>query len=61
MARPKSDLETWPARFPAGTKDRIDAVLVKPETRADFVRQAVEREIKRRSRIKPLDGSPERS
>lgn len=53
MARPKNEFETWPARFPLGTKDRIDAVLVPPETRADVVRQSVERELKRRERQKP--------
>lgn len=58
MARAKHDHEVWPQRFPPGTKDRIDAVLVKPETRADFVRQAVEREIKRRSRTKPPSAQP---
>lgn len=53
MARPKNEFETWPARFPPGTKARIDAVLVPPETRADFLRQALDRELKRRERQKP--------
>lgn len=41
-----------PARFPGGTLDRIDRVL-DPDTnekRSDFVREAVERELKRRER-----------
>jgi hypothetical protein len=38
------------ARFIGGTFDRIKAVLRPKEDRADFVREAVEREIKRRSR-----------
>lgn len=41
-----------PGRFPAGTLDRIDRVL-DPETnekRADFLREAVEKELKRRER-----------
>lgn len=52
MARPKSEFETWPARFPVGTKARLDPLLEPKETRADFVREAVDREIKRRSRQK---------
>jgi metal-responsive CopG/Arc/MetJ family transcriptional regulator len=41
-----------PARFPGGTLDRIDRVLV-PETnekRSDFIREAVERELSRREK-----------
>lgn len=52
MARPKNEFETWLARFPLGTKTRIDAVLVPPETRADLVRHAVDRELKRREKAK---------
>jgi hypothetical protein len=36
------------ARFAAGTFARIEAVLAEDEDRTDFVREAVEREIKRR-------------
>ena len=36
------------ARFPAGTLDRIEAVLRERETRADFLRSAIERELTRR-------------
>ena len=36
------------ARFTAGTFARIEAVLDKDEDRTDFVREAVERKIKRR-------------
>lgn len=50
MARPKNEFETWPARFPVGTKARIDAVLIPPETRSDLVRTAVEAELTRRER-----------
>ena len=50
MAKPKNEFETWPARFPVGTRARLDAVLVPPETRADVVRQALEAELKRRER-----------
>ncbi|WP_425326599.1 YlcI/YnfO family protein [Pseudaminobacter salicylatoxidans] len=42
-----------PGRFPEGTFDRIDSVLEPGENRADFVRRAVERELKRRKRKAP--------
>jgi hypothetical protein len=38
------------ARFPAGTFKRIKTVLSENEDRTDFVREAVERELKRRER-----------
>lgn len=53
MARPKNEFETWLTRFPIGTKARMDALLIPPETRADLVRTAVERDLKRRERAKP--------
>ncbi len=37
-------------RLPAGTTARIDAVLGPIEDRSDFVRAAIERELKRRER-----------
>jgi hypothetical protein len=40
------------ARFRAGTLARIDAVLDADEKRADFFRDTVEAEIKRRERKK---------
>lgn len=52
MGRRQINEEQMPARFPGGTLDRIDRVL-DPETnekRSDFVREAVERELKRRER-----------
>jgi hypothetical protein len=39
-------------RFPEGTFERIEAVSVDDEDRTDFVREAVERELKRRERTK---------
>jgi hypothetical protein len=48
MPRPIKYLEFMVARFPTGTFDRIAAVLTSTEDRADFVRAAVERELKRR-------------
>jgi metal-responsive CopG/Arc/MetJ family transcriptional regulator len=50
VGRKRINEEQMPARFPAGTLARIDAVL-DPETnekRADLIRKAVERELKRR-------------
>ena len=46
----------WPdvmqAKFASSTFDRIAAVLDDGEDRTDFVREAVERELRRRERIK---------
>lgn len=48
--RPQINHEQTPARFPEGTLARIDAALFEDEGRADFIREAVERELKRRER-----------
>ena len=50
MGRKQINQEQSPARFPEGTLERIDAVLADKEGRAAFLRQAVERELKRRER-----------
>jgi len=50
MGRKKINDEQTPARFPAGTLDRIDAVLDEKEKRSDLIREAVERELKRREK-----------
>jgi hypothetical protein len=50
VGRIKINDEQTPARFPAGTLERIDALLAEKEKRSDFIREAVEREIKRRER-----------
>lgn len=50
MGRKQINEEQMPGRFPAGTLDRIDAVLADKEGRAAFLREAVERELKRRER-----------
>lgn len=52
MARPKKYIEYMVARFLAGTFARIAAVLKPGEDRADFVRDAVESELKKRERGK---------
>ena len=50
MGRKKRWSEDMVARFEAGTFDRMDAVREDGEDRTDFVREAVERELKRRER-----------
>lgn len=50
MGRTKKWSEDMQARFPTGTFDRIEDVLEEGEDRTDFVRLAVERELKRRER-----------
>jgi len=50
MGRTKRWSEDMVARFPAGTIKRIDAVREDDEDRTDFIRIAVERELKRRER-----------
>lgn len=50
MGRKKRWAEDMQARFPEGTFDRIEAALDEGEDRTDFVRIAVERELKRRER-----------
>ena len=48
VGRKKRWNENMVARFPEGTFGRITNVLEKNEDRTDFVRAAVERELKRR-------------
>jgi hypothetical protein len=50
VGRKKRWSEDMVARFPEGTFTRIQAVLEGKEDRTDFVREAVERELKRRER-----------
>ena len=50
MGRKKINHEQIPARFPEGTLERIDAVLGDGEKRSDLIREAIERELKRRER-----------
>ena len=50
MGRKKMWAEDMQARFQEGTFERIDAVLSDGEERTAFVREAVERELKRRER-----------
>lgn len=48
VGRPRINGEQTPARFRDGTLARIDAVLGDNEKRSDFIREAVEQELKRR-------------
>lgn len=50
MGRPPLWAEDMQARFAAGTFARIAAVLGEKEDRTDFVRAAVEAELKRREK-----------
>lgn len=52
MGRKKINDEQTPARFPVGTLARMDALLDEKEKRSDFIREAVDREIRRRERMK---------
>lgn len=51
VGRPKMDVKATLVRLPEGMAEQIDA-LAGPGKRAEFIREAVEREIKRRSRQK---------
>lgn len=55
MARPKKYVEDMAARFLAGTFERIARVLREGEDRADFVREAVDKELRRRERLRRSD------
>lgn len=50
MGRKQINEEQMPARLPEGSLARIDAVLEDKESRAGFLRTAVERELKRREK-----------
>lgn len=52
MGRKKLWHEDMVARFVEGTLAAIDDVLAEGETRTDFVREAVARELRRRERQK---------
>lgn len=52
MGRPKVFEEQLRVPLVAGSIARIDAVLDAGEPRLDMIREAIEREIKRRSRAK---------
>jgi hypothetical protein len=51
MSRVRQWSENMTARFVAGTFARISMVLRDGEDRTDFVREAVDRELRRRERL----------
>lgn len=51
VGRTRINGEQYPAKFPDGTLARIEAVLEGKEKRADFIREAVEKELARREAI----------
>lgn len=52
VGRKQINHEQMPARLPAGTIARIVAVLRPSESKSDFLREAVEAELKRREKGK---------
>lgn len=46
--RPRTNFDHMPGRFPEGTISRIDSVRFEGETRTEFLKTAVEREIRHR-------------
>lgn len=50
MGRKRINDEQYLAKFPEGTLARIDSALEEKEPRAALIREAVERELKRRER-----------
>lgn len=53
VGRKQINHEQMPARLPAGTMARIAAVLRPSESKSDFIRDAIENELRRREREKP--------
>lgn len=51
MGRTQINFEALPGRFPEGTMEQIDAVLDEGETRAEFLRVAVQMELQRREKL----------
>jgi metal-responsive CopG/Arc/MetJ family transcriptional regulator len=52
MGRPPMNVKPMLVRLGEDVPERIDQVLAPKEKRADLIREAVEREIKRRERAK---------
>lgn len=52
VGRKKRWAEDMQARFPEGTFARIAGVLTNGEDRTDFVREAVDRELRRREKAR---------
>lgn len=54
MGRPPMNVKPMLVRLPEGTAEKIDAIAG-PNRRAEFIREAIEREIKRRERLTKPD------
>lgn len=54
MGRPPMNVKPMLVRLPEGMPERIDAIAGR-NNRAEFIREAIEREIVRRSKVKPKD------
>jgi hypothetical protein len=61
MGRPRQWAEDMQARFALGTFKRIAAVLGQDEDRTDFIRAAVERELRHREAAKKRRTEPRRA
>jgi hypothetical protein len=59
VGRPRINADQTMARFPDGTLVRVKAVLRDGENQADFIREAVELELRRREG--PPVGGPSRA
>jgi hypothetical protein len=51
MGRPKLDVKPMMVRLPEGMAERIDTIAGGDGRRAEFIRDAVERELKRREKL----------
>lgn len=52
MGRPPMNVKPTVVRLGEGVPERIDAVLESKEKRADLIREAIDREVKRRERMR---------
>jgi hypothetical protein len=60
MAAKRFNEQQMPARLPAGTFERMDAVLRARESRSELLRIAIERELDRRERRQPKQAAHRR-
>lgn len=61
MGRKRINDEATMARFPGGTLERIEKTLGNKEKTADFIREAIARELAKRERRQTRDERPRRS
>jgi hypothetical protein len=58
MGRKKQFTERLTLPLPEGTTGRIDALLDKGEARLDLIREAIDKEVRRRERLAPRRIAP---